>query len=230
MFNGLELQGSFTWSRSLDTGSSVGSGGPFSNSVSGQFLFAPIRGLSDFNVSRTFVASATWDIPFAKTKLWGGWQFASIISANDGLPFSALVSGDALGQANQSLFDIVDRLNTGGCQHPVNAGNPSQYINLGCFAFPNPSTRFGDAGRNTLIGPGVLTTDISMSKTFRLMEKLRLQFRAEAFNLPNRANFAAPLTNNKLFDTKGAPINFAGQITTLQTSPRQLQLALKLLW
>jgi len=46
----------------------------------------------------------------------------------------------------------------------------------------------------------------------------------------NRANFAAPFANNKLFDTKGVPVNFAGQITTLSTSPRQLQLALKLIW
>jgi hypothetical protein len=230
MAKGLELRTSFTWSRSLDTGSSVGSGGPFSNSVSGQFLFSPIRGLSDFNVSRTLVASGTWEIPFAKTKPWGGWQLGSIVNVSDGLPFSALISGDALGQANQSLYDVPDRLNLAGCQNPVNAGNPMHYINLSCFAFPNPSTRFGDAGRNNLVGPGVITADLSVSKTFTLSERLRLQLRAEAFNAANRANFAAPLTNNKLFDTKGVPVNFAGQITTLQTNPRQLQMALKFLW
>ncbi len=228
--SGLELRASFTWSRSLDTGSSVGSGGPFSNSISGQFLFAPIRGLSDFNVGRTLVASGTWEIPFAKAKPWGGWQLGSILNVSDGLPFSATISGDALGQANQSLYDVPDRLSLQGCKNPVHAGDPLQYINLSCFAFPNPSTRFGDAGRNTLVGPGVVSADLSLSKTFTLHESLRLQFRAEAFNAANRANFAAPLTNNKLFDTKGVPVNFAGQITTLQTNPRQLQLALKFLW
>jgi hypothetical protein len=227
---GLEVRVSFTWSRSLDTGSSVGSGGPFLNSVSGQFLFSPIRALSDFNVGRTLVASGTWEIPFAKTKPWGGWQLGSILNVSDGLPFSALISGDALGQANQSLYDVPDRLNLSGCKNPVNVGNPMQYINLSCFAFPNPSTRFGDAGRNNLIGPGVITADVSLSKVVTLREGLRLQFRAEAFNVANRANFAAPITNDKLFDTKGNPVNFAGQITTLQTSPRQLQMALKLLW
>ena len=119
---------------------------------------------------------------------------------------------------------------SGPRRNPVNAGNPTQYINLSCFAFPNPSTRFGDAGRNNLIGPGVVTADLSLSKTFTLRERLRLQFRAEAFDAANRANFAAPITNDKLFDTKGNPVNFAGQITTLQTNPRQLQLALKFLW
>jgi len=63
-----------------------------------------------------------------------------------------------------------------------------------------------------------------------LSESAHLQFRAEAFNFPNRANYAAPLTNNKLFDTKGNPVNFAGQITTLQTPGRTMQLGLKLLW
>ena len=233
MAHGLDLQVSFTWSRSLDTGSSVGSGGPFSNSVSGQFLFAPIRALSDFNVSRTLVGSATWEIPFAKARSWGGWQLGAIMNVSDGLPFSALISGDALGQANLSLFDIPDRVGSGACRHPVTAGDPLHYINLSCFAFPNPSTRFGNAGRNELIGPGLVSADLSLVKNFalrKLRETARLQFRAEAFNVANRANFAAPLTNNKLFDTKGAAVNFAGQITTLQTSPRQIQLGLKLLW
>jgi hypothetical protein len=112
----------------------------------------------------------------------------------------------------------------------VNTGNPLQYINLGCFAFPNPSTRFGDAGRNNLIGPGLVTADVSLLKNFTVHEQVRLQFKAEAFNIANRANFAAPIANNKLFDTKGTPVNFAGQITTLQASPRQVQLALRLLW
>jgi hypothetical protein len=57
-----------------------------------------------------------------------------------------------------------------------------------------------------------------------------VQLRAELFNVANRANFAAPLANNKLFDANGAPVSFAGQITTLATGPRQLQLGLKLIW
>jgi hypothetical protein len=57
LVRGVDAQISFTWSRSEDTGSSVGSGGPFLNSVSGQFLFAPLRAPSDFNVGRTLVAS-----------------------------------------------------------------------------------------------------------------------------------------------------------------------------
>jgi hypothetical protein len=227
---GLEVQTSFTWSKSIDTNSSVGTGAPFSNSITGQFLFSPIRAMSDFNVGRSFVMSGTWEIPFARKKPWGGWQIASIFTVSDGLPFTAIISGDALGQANQNSFDVPNRLNQAGCGRPINPGSPLGYINLGCFGFASPSTLFGDAGRNELIGPGVVNADVSAFKNFRLGEVLRLQFRAEAFNLPNRANFAAPLTNNKLFDTKGNPVAFAGQITTLQTPGRTMQLGLKFLW
>jgi hypothetical protein len=230
---GLEAQASFTWARSEDTGSSVGSGGPFLNSVSGQFLFAPVWAPSDFNVPRTLVGSGAWELPFGRASPWGGWQLAGIVNISDGLPFTPLISGDALGQANQSLFDVPDRLDLPGCDNPVNPGNPSQYMKLSCFAFPSPSTRFGNAGRNSLIGPGVMTLDASLVKNIAISGPgpgMHAQLRAELFNLTNRANFAAPLANNKLFDAKGTPMNFAGQITTLSTSPRQLQLGVKLIW
>src|SRR5262249_17220138 len=109
----------------------------------------------------------------------------------------------------------------------------AQYIRLSCFSFPNPNTLLGNAGRNQLVGPGVVNADISLFKNFALpmiRETAKLQFRAEAFNFPNRVNFAAPLTTNKLFDTRGAGVNVAGQITTLQTPARVLQMGLKLLW
>ena len=160
-------------------------------------------------------------------------RLAGILNVSDGLPFTPLISGDALGQANQSLFDVPDRLDQPGCETAVNPGNPSQYINVSCFAFPVPSTHFGNAGRNSLIGPGFVAIDASLIKNIPiggLSHGAHLQVRAELFNVANRANFAAPLANNRLFDAKGAPVNFAGQITTLASSPRQLQLGLKLIW
>ncbi len=231
--NGLTVQSSFTWSKSLDTNSSVGTGAPFSNSITGQFLFSPLRALSDFNVGRTFMLSGSWEIPFGRTRWYGGWELGTIFTLSDGLPFTAIISGDALGQADQNTFDVPNRLSNPGCGQPVNPGNPAAYINLSCFAFANPSTLFGNAGRNELVGPGVVNADVSMFKNipFNVMrEGARVQLRGEVFNLPNRANFAAPLTNNKLFDTKGNPVAFAGQITSLQTPGRVIQLGLKLLW
>jgi hypothetical protein len=230
---GLEAQLSFTWSHSEDTGSSVGSGGPFLNSVSGQFLFAPMRARSDFHVGRTLAGSASWEVPFGRSTPWGGWQVGAVLNMSDGLPFTPLIAGDALGQGNQSLFNVPDRLDVPGCDTAVNPGNPSQYINLSCFAFPSPSTRFGNAGRNSLIGPGLLTIDASLIKNIHvggLGPGARLQLRAELFNVANRANFAAPLANNRLFDATGNAVSFAGRITTLSTAPRQLQFGVKLMW
>jgi hypothetical protein len=230
---GLDAHLSFTWSRSEDTSSSVGSGGPFLNSVSGQFLFAPLRAFSDFHVGRTLVGSGSWEVPFGRSRPWGGWQVGAILNISDGLPFTPLIAGDALGQANQSPFNVPDRLELPGCDTAVNSGKPSQYIKVNCFAFPVPSTRFGNAGRNSLIGPRVATIDASLIKNVPvdgLGPGARLQFRAELFNVVNRANFAAPLANNRLFDATGTPVPFAGQITTLATGPRQLQLGVKLIW
>jgi hypothetical protein len=230
--SGLDVQASFTWSKSIDTNSSVGTGAPFSNSITGQFLFDPIRGLSDFNVGRTLVLSGTWQVPLFRDRWFGGWQLGTIFTVSDGEPFTPVISGDALGQANQNSFDVPNRLANPGCGTAVNPGNPRNYINLSCFAFANPSTLFGDAGRNELSGPGVVNADVSLFKNVPLSfrEGAHLQLRLETFNLPNRANFAAPLTNSKLLDTKGNPVPFAGQITTLQTPGRVIQAGVKFLW
>ena len=134
---------------------------------------------------------------------------------------------------DQYLTSRLDQQVHASLDRAVNPDDPSHYINVNCFVFPNPSTRFGNAGRNSLIGPGVITADVALIKNIRTGgpgQGSHLQLRAEMFNLANRANFAAPLTNNKLFDAKGAPVSFAGQITSLSTPPRQLQLGLKWMW
>ena len=91
----------------------------------------------------------------------------------------------------------------------------------------------GNAGRNSLIGPGLVELDYSVTRNFAmpfLSESATLQFRAEAFNLANRANFEPPLPNNSLYTTKAAPLATAGIITATATTSRQIQLALRLVW
>ena len=131
-------------------------------------------------------------------------------------------------------FDRPDVLTGPGCSGSlVNPGNPLDYINRQCFAFPNPSTRFGDAGRNILIGPGILNLDTSLFRNIGDLEKLHAQFRAEFFNVLNHTNFASPVvpTNNtSLFGANGAPISSAGVLTSTTTTSRQIQFALKLIW
>jgi hypothetical protein len=91
----------------------------------------------------------------------------------------------------------------------------------------------GNAGRNSLIGPGLAELDYSVSRSFAariISDAAALQFRAEAFNLANRANFEPPLPNNMLYNTKGAPLASAGIVTSTATTSRQIQLALRLVW
>jgi hypothetical protein len=114
---------------------------------------------------------------------------------------------------------------------------PSQsYYDANCdpvLAFPNCSNLLGTARRNSLIGPGLMEFDFSLFKNNyikKISETFNVQFRAEAFNVFNRANFQAPFANNALFDQTATPIGGAGEITATNTTARQIQFALKLIW
>jgi len=101
---------------------------------------------------------------------------------------------------------------------------------------PDPRTCLnlrGNLGRNTLIGPGLLNFDLSLFKNNyikRISDSFNVQFRAEFFNILNRTNFAPPLDNRNVFDSRGHPIANAGLITATQTPSRQIQFALKVIW
>ena len=92
----------------------------------------------------------------------------------------------------------------------------------------------GNSGRNHFYGPGIKTVDFSVFKNIQLMERLKLQFRAEFFNILNHTNLAAPNflndTNNSISDGTGLAIGTAGQIGSTSTLSRQIQLGLKLVW
>jgi hypothetical protein len=127
----------------------------------------------------------------------------------------------------------VDRLAGPGCQTLTNAGNPNHYIKTQCLAFPVPSNRWGNLGRNTLIGPGLSKMDFSVFKNNhvkRISENFNVQFRAEFFNILNHTNFSSPTDNLEAFDHNGHPVSSVGLITSTQTTSRQIQFALKLIW
>ena len=84
-----------------------------------------------------------------------------------------------------------------------------------------------------MIGPGLSKLDFSVFKNNyvkRISESFNAQFRAEFFNILNRANFASPTDNLAVFDQKGQSIPSAGLLTSTQTTSRQIQFALKLIW
>ena len=92
----------------------------------------------------------------------------------------------------------------------------------------------GNSGRNHFYGPGIKTVDFSAFKNIHVMERLKLQFRAEFFNILNHPNLAAPNflndTNNSISDGTGKAIGSAGQIGSTSTLSRQIQLGLKVIW
>jgi len=104
---------------------------------------------------------------------------------------------------------------------------PEHWVDATAFTLP-PAGTYGNVGRNVLTGPALKTVDASVFKTTRLTEQATLQFRAEAFNLLNRANFGIP--NLVMLTPSGAPASSAGAITTTATTSRQIQLGLKLSW
>jgi hypothetical protein len=239
--HGLLVQGSYTWSKSLDTGSNSLMTA-YTNTISNLPVFDPRlrRGVSDFDVPRNLAVSGTWELP-SPGSVWKpfrdfakGWQLGTLLTLSSGLPFTPTIAGDALGLNSSIPYNFPDRLNLPGCGNPVNPGNPTDYVKLSCFAAPNPPTRLGDAGRNVGRGPGLADWDASLFKNVRVArgsETFNVQFRFEAFNALNHTNFAPPTsTSLQMFTQALAPIPSAGNLTSTSTTSRQLQFALKLLW
>ena len=108
---------------------------------------------------------------------------------------------------------------------------------MGCdksFAYPTCINLMGNLGRNTVIGPGLLNLDMSLTKDSyirKISEAFDIQFRAEFFNITNRTNFAPPIANNlgSLDSTGATPTNF-GVLTKTQVPMREIQFGLKMIW
>jgi hypothetical protein len=239
---GLQAGVSYAWGKIIDSGSESANSNPgtFANSTP-QLWFDGRngRGLADFDIRQNLSVNFIWEIPSSKAgprvQQWASnsWQWGGILHVASGEPFTPIITGDPLGMKGDQ-FDRPDVLTGPGCRGSrVNPGNPLDYIKTQCFAFPDPSTRFGDAGRNILIGPGILNLDTSLVRNIGGSEKLHAQFRAEFFNVLNHTNFASPVvtTNNtSLFGANGAPISSAGVLTSTTTTSRQIQFGLKLIW
>ncbi len=219
---GVQLQSSFTWSKSIDITSSSIAGGAFTNSISGQIFAVPLRGLSDFHVGKSFTTSGSWQ--------FRQWQLSGILQASDGVPFTALISGDPLGMRTTTAFGLPNRLNTAECRRATNPGDIA-YVRTDCFQFPSPSNILGNSSRNTLFGPGLVNLDLSVSRRIALAKDASgpsLVVRLDLFNTLNRSNFAAPTENGALFNVRGQRIPFAGTITATSTPARQLQGSVRL--
>ena len=159
MSHGLQLQGTFTWSKSIDTNSASVAGDTFGNSISSLHWFDTrlSRGLSDFNVGRTFVLNGEWEVPTAKSLTgpakWalGGWQLGLIFTASDGIPFSPTwgTGADPANTLSGDDWAFPNRLGGAGCKTLTNPGNRTNYIKTQCFQVPTaPDLAFWNANCN----------------------------------------------------------------------------------
>ena len=163
-----------------------------------------------------------------------GWTLNSIIGVQSGFPFTPQLSYNPSndGDTRNPVRPFLNPAFTGA----VVTGNPNQWFNPNAFIYPASTSGFyGNLGRDTFEGPGLATWDFSTFKDTRISERLNIQFRAEIFNVLNRANFNTP---SLIVAILQAPPNqtlpqispTAGVVSGTSTSSRQVQFGLKLLW
>ena len=250
--SGFQLQGSYTFSKNTDNADGVF--GRYLD-VGGTVPQDPDDwradwGLAGIDIRHYFSVNYTYDLPFARNmtgaggKAFSGWQINGILTLASGTPVSIL-TGFNRSRNGASGTQIDDRPNLlpGFSNDPVKGvskgcpgvpagtplGTPDLYFDPCAFGLPDPGF-YGNLGRNTVIGPGLADFDFSVVKNIALKESKSLQFRAEAFNLFNRANFSrpGPLTESiRLFNTSGARVASAASIRGTLTDSRQIQFGLK---
>ena len=214
---GFTVGANYTWGRSLDTAS-------FLTDLDGINVVSPFnvnayRGLSDFSMAHRFVMNYLWVMPSPKGSLrhlLGGWESSGIWNWQHGFPIN-ISSGD-----DTSLTGIgndqADVTGTPSYTSGSRGARISQWFTTGVFRTAKEGT-FGNVGRNTLYGPGTFNIDFSLHKTIPITEKLKLQYRAEFFNIANHPILGNPGTTV----TSGG----FGRITSAG-APRVIQMALKL--
>jgi hypothetical protein len=222
--NGFSMGGIYTFSKSLDDASSIGTGatsgsgrpglgaggtapgGGGGSSGSGAASVAQNaldlsaeRGLSSFNQTQRFTADYLWEFPFGQDKRWlsrstplsailGGWQWSGDCTIASGLPFTPRILGSAVeidrGTNGTLRPDIVPGVS-------ISLPNPSIGKWFNTAAFVSPAGPYGDARRNSIIGPGTLLFDMAFTKVIPLKESRGLEFRLQATNIFNKPNYSS---------------------------------------
>ncbi len=243
--SGLNLQSSYTFARNIDT---TQASTFFSDATNGTASMMPEyagfsynKGLADYHAKHNWVLNFSWELPFAKEltgaarRVLHGWQVAGISNLRSGSPLTLFVQRNrSRSQWNPSLGPGIglDRVSMapGFTHQSAVAGGPDRYFQPAAFALPAAGT-LGNLGRGAIIGPNLRTLDGSVMKNFawrRLGETGAIQFRAEMFNLFNRANFGVPGLTAFAGERDGeAPFGTLGLVRQTVTTARQIQFGLR---
>jgi hypothetical protein len=218
---GLFFTASYTWSKSLDLDSD-----PYANGVQNFYDLSAEWGPSDFNIKNLFVFSGVYALPFGRDQrflstshgiteaLLGNWNIAGIVSLHSGEALECVAGADVanVGAGTQRCDEIGQPYSGAGFQKTsTHRLNPASFTTI-------PYT-FGTERRNDLIGPSYNDVDFSVLKNFPIFrERVKLETRADFFNVLNHPNFANPAN----------AINSASFGTITSTSfPREIQFAAK---
>ncbi len=248
---GLQFQTAYTLSKSIDTASATET--VFLNGSNGGGRQDPFnsraeRALSDFDTRHNFIANFLYDLPFGKGRrfggnlagvaatLIGGWSTGGIVTLRSGFPFNVSLGFDRVDNKTDNTAVFRPNVVPGVDLSDAIIGDPAGFANPAFFQL-QPAGFYGNAPRNALRGPNLRSFDMTLAKQTPITERLRTEFRVEAFNLFNHPNFSPPQGINQGLYTGVDPITGAanlnpifGQLTRTSTSSRQLQLGLKFLW
>ncbi|HKP45868.1 MAG TPA: TonB-dependent receptor [Pyrinomonadaceae bacterium] len=230
---GLQFDFNYTWSHSIDNGSSV------ANTVTGGLVcdltnLRVCRGDSDFDVRHLVNANFIYELPFGRGKMFGssapgwvdhiigGWEVSGIFAARSGLAFTTTTTAFPRGFNFNSPAALVGSLEPTAFLHNDTSNNTIQYWNdataaLATLRFPH----HGEIGnRNVLRGPGFWNLDTAVLKNIKMpWEGQRIQLRWESYNALNHNSFGLP---NASFTSASF-----GQITTSSSTPREMQFAIR---
>ncbi|HLG16039.1 MAG TPA: TonB-dependent receptor [Blastocatellia bacterium] len=217
--HGLQFNASYTFSKSIDY-NSLNSQGVV---VQDSYNIRNDRGLSDYDARHRFVVSWLYELPFHSNRLTEGWQLGGITQLQSGNPVNIITSINTFTGVASLRPDVIGEIKT--------VGTPAQWFTNTAFALPvGPGNvvHFGNLGRNVVIGPGFSNTDFSVLKNTKLTESLRLQFRAEVFDIFNHANFGQP---GRVVGTGAFGVISNTRFPTGDSgSSRQIQFAMKLIF
>ncbi len=235
---GLLFSLNYTWSHEIDDGS-MGSGDGDSLTPEIVACRACDRASGIWDVRQVVNSNLVYELPFgpgkpylnqpgALAKLFGAWELTSIVAAHSGFPINITVDRSSSvvpdGNTNNQRPDRVPGISL----IPPGGATPSEWINPAAFTVPAAGT-FGNAGRDLARAPYLWQADLGACKRINLKESLQLQFRVEAFNIFNRDQLGAPLS-----DISSGPGEFGVITQPVNTTPigagtpRQIQLALRM--
>jgi hypothetical protein len=236
-FNGsLSVLSSYTFSKAITNApqfrNAGGADGSENSPAQDAYNLQAERGLASFHLKHRWSSSAVYNLPFGPdkafltegiaSKILADWQLSGIYSMQSGFPFTINLQGDTagVGAGTGGIFIRPNAVAGQNWQLPSDQRTTDRYFNTSAFAAPATGS-FGNVGRNTVIGPGMVNLDVVLARSFSFTETKKLQFRAEAFNVLNHSNYTivGRLLNTPTF----------GRVQG-QLDPRQIQFGAKLLF